>query len=92
MPVLSLAVVANAFNPSTWEIEAGEFLCLRTARTTQRNQSRKRKTESLTLHRLAYQIIPQRNSYLPKVHMLKATSECVTSFQNFPLNYMACTI
>jgi hypothetical protein len=35
--MLSQAVVAHAFNPSTWEIEAGEFLCLRTARTTQRN-------------------------------------------------------
>jgi hypothetical protein len=26
---LSRAVVAHAFNPSTWEAEAGEFLCLR---------------------------------------------------------------
>jgi hypothetical protein len=42
-----LAVVVHAFNPSTWEAEAGEFLSLRpawftelsfrTARATQRN-------------------------------------------------------
>jgi hypothetical protein len=31
------AVVAHAFNPSTWEAEAGGFLSLRTARATQRN-------------------------------------------------------
>jgi hypothetical protein len=30
-------VVAHAFNPSTWEAEAGRFLGSRTARTTQRN-------------------------------------------------------
>jgi hypothetical protein len=31
------AVVAHAFNPSTWEAEAGGFLSSRTARATQRN-------------------------------------------------------
>jgi hypothetical protein len=30
-------VVAHAFNPSTWEAEAGRFLSSRTARATQRN-------------------------------------------------------
>jgi hypothetical protein len=30
-------VVAHAFNPSTWEAEAGRFLSSRTARVTQRN-------------------------------------------------------
>jgi hypothetical protein len=30
----SLAVVAHAFNPSTWEAEAGEFLSLRPAWST----------------------------------------------------------
>jgi hypothetical protein len=34
---LSQAVVAHAFNPSTWEAEAGRFLSSRTARDTQRN-------------------------------------------------------
>jgi hypothetical protein len=33
----SRAVVAHAFNPSTWEAEAGGFLSLRTARATERN-------------------------------------------------------
>ena len=30
-------MVAHAFNPSTWEAEAGGYLSSRTARTTQRN-------------------------------------------------------
>jgi hypothetical protein len=30
-------VVVHAFNPSTWEAEAGRFLSSRTARATQRN-------------------------------------------------------
>jgi hypothetical protein len=33
----SRAGVAHAFNPSTWETEAGGFLSSRTARATQRN-------------------------------------------------------
>jgi hypothetical protein len=37
------AVVAHAFNPSTWEAEAGTFLSLRPARATKRNLSRKTK-------------------------------------------------
>jgi hypothetical protein len=36
-------MVAHAFNPSTWEAEAGEFLSLRTARATQRNPVSKNK-------------------------------------------------
>jgi hypothetical protein len=32
--VISRAVVAHAFNPSTWEAEAGEFLSLRPAWST----------------------------------------------------------
>ena len=32
---LSWAVVAHAFNPSTWEAEAGEFLSLRPAWSTE---------------------------------------------------------
>jgi hypothetical protein len=50
------AVVVHAFNPSTWEAEAGGFLSLRptvyrvssrTARTTQRNPiSKKKKTQN----------------------------------------------
>jgi hypothetical protein len=31
------AVVAHAFNPSTWEAETGGFLSSRTARAIQRN-------------------------------------------------------
>ena len=43
-------MVAHAFNPSTWEAEAGGFLSSRTARATQRNpvsknQKRKKKRE-----------------------------------------------
>jgi hypothetical protein len=30
-------VIAHAFNPSTWEAEAGGFLSSRTARAIQRN-------------------------------------------------------
>jgi hypothetical protein len=37
--------VALAFNPSTWEDEAGGFLSSRTARTTQRNPVSKNKTK-----------------------------------------------
>jgi hypothetical protein len=33
----SQAVVVYAFNPNTWEAEAGRFLNLRTVRATQRN-------------------------------------------------------
>jgi hypothetical protein len=36
-------VVVHAFNPSTWEAEAGEFLSSRTARATQRNPVSKKK-------------------------------------------------
>jgi hypothetical protein len=35
--LLQLGVVSHAFNPSTWEAEAGGFLSLRPARATQRN-------------------------------------------------------
>jgi hypothetical protein len=35
--LLSQAVVAHAFNPSTWEAEAGGFLSSRPARVIQRN-------------------------------------------------------
>jgi hypothetical protein len=41
-------VVVYAFNPSTWEAEAGGFLSLRTARATQRNpvsKNQKKKKE-----------------------------------------------
>jgi hypothetical protein len=37
--------VAHAFNPSTWEAEAGGFLSSRTARTTQRNPVSKNKKQ-----------------------------------------------
>jgi hypothetical protein len=60
--VQSRAVVAHAFNPSTWEAEAGGFLSLRpalvykvssrTARATQRNpvsKNKKKKIVFLTL-------------------------------------------
>jgi hypothetical protein len=36
-------VVVHAFNPSTWEAEAGGFLSSRTAMTTQRNPVSKKK-------------------------------------------------
>jgi hypothetical protein len=36
-------VVAHAFNPSTWEAEAGRLLSSRTARDTQRNPVLKKK-------------------------------------------------
>jgi hypothetical protein len=40
-------VVAHAFNPSTWEAEAGGFLSSRTARATQRNPVlKKQKTKT----------------------------------------------
>jgi hypothetical protein len=39
-------VVAHAFNPSTWEAEAGGFLSSRTARATQRNPILKKKIQS----------------------------------------------
>jgi major histocompatibility complex class I len=32
---MGLGVVAHAFNPSTWEAEAGEFLSLRPAWSTE---------------------------------------------------------
>jgi hypothetical protein len=35
--IVRRAVVAHAFNLSTWEAEAGGFLSSRTARATQRN-------------------------------------------------------
>jgi hypothetical protein len=38
-------VVAHAFNPSTWEAEAGEFLSSRPARATQRNPVSKNRKE-----------------------------------------------
>jgi hypothetical protein len=38
-------VVVHAFNPSTWEAEAGEFLSSRSARATQRNPVSKKKTK-----------------------------------------------
>jgi hypothetical protein len=44
--ILSLGMVAYAFNPSTWEAEGGRFLSSRTARATQRNpvsQNQKKK-------------------------------------------------
>jgi hypothetical protein len=43
-------VVAHAFNPSTWESEAGRFLSSRTARATQRNPVlRKKKKKRVAL-------------------------------------------
>jgi hypothetical protein len=48
---LRLGMVANAYNPSTWEAEAGKFPSLvyrvssRTARDTQRNPVSKNKTK-----------------------------------------------
>ena len=39
-------MVAHAFNPSTWEAEAGRFLSSRIARATQRNHvSKKQKKQ-----------------------------------------------
>jgi hypothetical protein len=35
--ILNRAMVAHAFNSSTWEAEAGRFLSSRTARAIQRN-------------------------------------------------------
>jgi hypothetical protein len=45
---LSQAVVAHAFNPSTWEAEAGGFLSSRTARAIQRNPVSKNKKKNKT--------------------------------------------
>ena len=40
-------MVAHAFNPSTWEAEAGRFLSSRIARATQRNHvSKKQKNKN----------------------------------------------
>ena len=49
-------VVVRAFNPSTWEAEAGGFLSSRTARVTHRNpvskkQKNKTKQKECTAHR-----------------------------------------
>jgi hypothetical protein len=48
-----LGVVTHAFNPSTWEAEAGGFLSLRPARATQRNpvlkKQKTKKKKSLIL-------------------------------------------
>jgi hypothetical protein len=41
-------VVAHAFNPSTWEAEAGGFLSLRTARAIQRNPVLKKQANKQT--------------------------------------------
>jgi hypothetical protein len=42
-------MVAHAFNPSTWEVEAGEFLSSRPAWATQRNPvSKNEKTNKQT--------------------------------------------
>jgi hypothetical protein len=48
---LSQAVVVNAFNPSTWEAEAGSLVyrvSSRTVRATQRNPVSKNKTKQKT--------------------------------------------
>jgi hypothetical protein len=37
MTAVEPGMVVHAFNPSTWEAEAGGFLSLRTARAIQRN-------------------------------------------------------
>jgi hypothetical protein len=45
-------VVAHAFNPSTWEAEAGEFMSSRPARATQRNpvsKKKKKKPENIII-------------------------------------------
>jgi hypothetical protein len=39
-PIHRWAVVAHAFDPSTWVSEAGGFLSSRTARTIQRNKKK----------------------------------------------------
>jgi hypothetical protein len=39
-------VLVHAFNPSTWEAEAGGFLSSRTARAIQRNPVSKNKTKT----------------------------------------------
>jgi hypothetical protein len=48
------AVVAHAFNPSTWEAETGGFLSSRTAKTTQRKpvskKPKKKKKKKKRLH------------------------------------------
>jgi hypothetical protein len=41
-------VVAHAFNPSTWEAEAGGFLSSRTAKATQRNPVSKKTKQNKT--------------------------------------------
>jgi hypothetical protein len=49
----SQVVVAHAFNPSTWEAEAGGFLSSRTTRDTQRNPvSKKNKNKQTKKKRL----------------------------------------
>jgi hypothetical protein len=52
--MLQPGVVAHAFNPSTWEAEAGGFLSPRTARAIQRNpvsknQKKKKKKKKLQM-------------------------------------------
>jgi hypothetical protein len=63
--VNSWAVVAHAFNPNTWEAEAGGFLSLRpvykvssrTARATQRNPVSKKKKKKMVMMMLMIIII-----------------------------------
>jgi hypothetical protein len=47
--IVSWAVVVHAFNPSTWEAEAGGFLSSRTARATQRDPVSKNKNKKKML-------------------------------------------
>jgi hypothetical protein len=46
--IMEPGMVAHAFNPSTWEAEAGGFLSSRPARATQRNPVSKKKKKKKT--------------------------------------------
>jgi hypothetical protein len=62
-------VVAHAFNPSTWEAEAGRFLSCRPTRATQRNPVSKTKQNKTKNKK-----IPLKYSYfqVPKYHCANA--------------------
>jgi hypothetical protein len=45
-----LGVVAHAFNPSTWEAEAGEFLSSRQKKKERRKKEKKRRNLSCTMY------------------------------------------
>ena len=83
MYCLGRAVVAHAFNPSTWEVEAGRFLSSRpawsnrvssrTARATQRNPVSKKKTKKTKQNKTCTALLEDVGS-VPSTHSSQLTT------------------